>query len=256
MLCLKNALEGETVNLRLTAVGVGPGDPEWITVKGQRALAEADVVFAPHSADGDTSLALQIARPWLRPGQRVEALPLPMTRDRSLLEAAWHAAADRIAAVLDEVAADRGTACGAYIVLGDPLFYGTFIYIWDALRRAHPEIRVEIVPGVPSFAAAAAQAGVPLATTSQRVAILPATYETNEQTLAELLTTFDTVILMKVGRALPRVRAALTALGLADRAVYAAHVGLPGERIVRGLQTVEDEEAPYLSLLIVYKEGT
>ncbi len=244
------------MSVRLTAVGVGPGDPEWITVKGQRALAGADVIFAPCSEGSEESLALRIARPWLRTDQRVEVLPLPMTRDRRRLEAAWQVAAGRIAHVLGGVAADRGSARGAYVVLGDPLFYGTFTYIWDALKQAHPEVQVEVVPGIPSFVAAAARAGLPLATTSQRVAVLPATYEADQQELASLVAAFDTVILMKVGRALPRVRAVLEALGMADRAVYAAHVGLPGERLVRDVRALEDDEAPYLSLVIVRKGGT
>ncbi len=240
--------------LRLTAVGVGPGDPEWITVKGQRVLAEADVVFAPCSEGAGESLALQIARPWLRPGQRVVTLPLPMTRDRARLEPAWQAAADALVATLGAVAAERGGAHGAYVVLGDPLFYGTFAHLWRVLADRHPEIGVEVVPGVPAFVAAAARAGRPLATSSQRVAIVPAVYEADERSLADLVANFDAVVMLKVGRALARVRAALGRLGLANRALYAARVGLPSERVALGLESVEEDEAPYLSLVIVHRE--
>ncbi|MDQ7029541.1 MAG: precorrin-2 C(20)-methyltransferase [Ardenticatenia bacterium] len=240
--------------LHLTAVGVGPGDPEWITVKGQRVLAEADVIFAPCSETADESVALRIARPWLRPGRRVELLPLPMTRDRTRLEPAWRATAAKVAAVLQEIAAQRGAAHGAYIVLGDPLFYGTFAHIWQVLAARHPAVQVDVVPGVPAFVAAAARAGLPLATTSQRVAIVPATYEADDQELAGLITAFDTVVLLKVGRVLGRVRSVLARLGVVDRALYAAHVGLPEERVVHGLAAIQAEEAPYLSLLIVRRE--
>ncbi len=231
----------------LTAVGLGPGDPEWITVKAVRAIEQAQVVFAPRSRDGDASLALRIAEPWLRPEQRIVELALPMTRDPDLLTPAWEAAADQIAAAL------QPGAQGVYLLLGDPLLYGTFTYLWSELAQRHPHVQVSVVPGVTSFAAAAARAGVVLATTSERVAILPASYETDAAVLQRLLADFETVILMKVGAALPRVLDALETLGLLDAAVYAERVGMPEERIVDDLRTLrtETEPRPYLSLLIV-----
>lgn len=231
----------------LTAVGLGPGDPEWITVKAVRAIEQAQVVFAPRSRDGDASLALRIAEPWLRADQQLVELALPMTRDPDLLTPAWEAAADQIAAAL---APDRQ---GVYLLLGDPLLYGTFTYLWNELAHRYPHIRVSVIPGVTSFAAAAARAGVVLATTSERVAILPASYETDAATLRRLLADFETVILMKVGNVLPRVLDVLETLGLLDDAVYVERVGMPEERIVENLHHLRAEKAPrpYLSLLIV-----
>lgn len=228
----------------LTAVGVGPGNPELLTIKAVRVLDHAQVVFVPRSRDGDQSLALRIVHPWLRTDQRVVELPLPMTRDADTLHAAWHAAADTIA---DEL----GHGQGAYVLLGDPLFYGTFIYIAGALAERHPHIALRVVPGVTSFSAAAAAAFFPLATTNQRVAILPASYETDGATLRRLLADFDTVILLKVGPVLPQVVAALREEGLLDHAIYAERVGMPEERIVRDVRTLPDVPAPYLSLLLV-----
>nr|WP_290668352.1 precorrin-2 C(20)-methyltransferase [Ardenticatena sp.] len=228
----------------LTAVGVGPGDPELLTIKAVRLLDHADVVFVPRSRDGHQSLALRVVQPWLRADQRVVELPLPMTRDADTLHAAWHAAADTIAAELPH-------GEGAYVLLGDPLFYGTFIYIAAALAEHHPHIALRVVPGIPSFSAAAAAAFFPLATTNQRVAILPASYETDAKALRRLLADFDTVVLLKVGPVLPRVVAALREEGLLDHAIYAERVGMPEERIVRDVRTLPDAPAPYLSLLIV-----
>ncbi|MCS6827711.1 MAG: precorrin-2 C(20)-methyltransferase [Caldilinea sp.] len=231
----------------LTAVGLGPGDPEWITVKAVRAIEQAHIVFAPRSRDGDASLALRIAEPWLRPEQRIVELALPMTRDPDLLTAAWEAAADQIAATL------QPGAQGVYLLLGDPLLYGTFTYLGHELAQRYPRIQIRVVPGVTSFAAAAARSGVVLATTSERVAILPASYETDAAALQRLLTDFETVILMKVGAVLPRILDALETLGLLDAAVYVERVGMPEERIVYNLRTLhtEKEPRPYLSLLIV-----
>ena len=242
------------MTLHLTAVGVGPGDPEWITVKGMRALQAAHVVFAPRSNNGPESVALRIARPWLRPDQTIVELPLPMTRDARTLAVAWRQTAERIAATLEEVAVRQGSAQGVYVVLGDPLFYGTFTYIWQELAQRHPEIGVDVVPGVTSFAAAAARAGLPLATTSDRVAILPATYETDQDRLAQLLREFDTVVLMKVGRVWPRVRHILADLGLEHHTLYAEHVGMEGERLLRGDALLNEDASPYLSLLIVRRK--
>jgi precorrin-2/cobalt-factor-2 C20-methyltransferase len=235
----------------LTAVGLGPGDPELVTVKGLRAIEAADVIFVPRSRDGDISLALRIARPWLNPArQRIVELELPMTRDPDLLAPAWRAAADRIAGELQTVAR------GAYLLLGDPLLYGTFIYLWGELAARYPQIAVAIIPGITSFAAAAARAGIPLGTTSERVSIVPASYETDAGQLRRLLNDADTVILMKVGSVLPQVLSALAELDLLDSAVYAERVGMPEELIVRDLRSLQGQQRPYLSLLIVRRKMT
>ena len=243
---------------QLTGVGLGPGDPELVTWKGVQAIRQARLVFVPRSQDGERSLALRIAEPWLdRARQRIVELPLPMTRDPARLIPAWQAAADRIAQAFQELSPGQGPRLealqGVYLLLGDPLLYGTFTPIRQELARRHPAIQVTVIPGVTSFAAAAAKAQWPLATTSDRVAILPASYETDAQALGRLLQDFDTVILMKVGPVLPRLLAALEELGLLDRAFYAERVGMPEERLVLDLHSLPPEPAPYLSLLIVGK---
>lgn len=229
----------------LTAVGLGPGDPELITLKGWRAIQEADIIFVPRSRDGRQSLALRIAKAWLSEQQEVVELPLPMTRNPDLLVPAWQAAADTILAHL----ADGQK--GVYLLLGDPLLYGTFIYIWQILASDAPQLTIEIIPGITSFAAAAALAQLPLGTTSDRVAILPASYETDADALRRLLSDYDTVILMKVGTVMPQIVEALEELGLIEHAVYAERVGMPEEVIVKDVRSLRGQRRPYLSLLIV-----
>lgn len=239
----------------LTAVGVGPGDPELITLKGLRAIEQASLIFVPRSQDGEQSLALRIAKPWLNHDrQQVVELLLPMTRHSDRLTAAWEAAARQIAASFAALP-DEVPARGVYLLLGDPLLYGTFTYISAALSELQPEIGIEIVPGVTSFAAAAAQAQFVLGTTADRVAVLPASYETDTAALRRLLLEFDTVILMKVGPVLPQIVTALEELELLDSAVYAERVGMPEERLVQGqsILSIRNERRPYLSLLIVKK---
>ncbi len=241
---------------QLTGVGLGPGDPELVTWKGVQAIRQAQLVFVPRSQGGERSLALRIAEPWLeRERQRIVELPLPMTRDPARLVPAWQAATDRIVQAFQELGQEIGPEPiqGVYLLLGDPLLYGTFTPIWQELGRRRPAIQVTVIPGVTSFAAAAATAHWPLATTSDRVAILPASYETDAATLGRLLQDFDTVILMKAGPVLPRLLAALEELGLLDRAFYAERVGMPEERLVLDLRSLPPEPMPYLSLLVVGK---
>jgi precorrin-2/cobalt-factor-2 C20-methyltransferase len=239
-----------TTSYKLIAVGLGPGDPELVTIKGLRAIQAARLIFVPRSKSGEQSLALRIARPWLTAAQQIIELPLPMTRDTDALVPAWQATADQIAqtfAVFEE------EVSGVYLLLGDPLLYGTFIYIWHQLQNRHPHLAIEIIPGITSFAAAAAAGQMTLSTTSDRVAILPASYETNTDQLRQLLATYETLILLKVGPVLPQILTALEEMNLLESALYAERVGMPEERIVQGLdiRTLHNQRRPYLSLLIV-----
>jgi precorrin-2/cobalt-factor-2 C20-methyltransferase len=236
----------------LTAVGLGPGDPELVTMKGIRAIQEAQLVFVPRSQNGEQSLALRIARPWLKPHQQVIELGLPMTREADRLLSAWQSAADEIGTAFAALPAGTPRR-GVYLLLGDPLLYGTFTYIWGELAERHPEIKVQIVPGVTSFAAAAAQAQFVLGTTSDRVVILPASYETDTAQLRRLLADFDTIILMKVGGVIPQILNALEELGLLEAAMYAERVGMPEAYLAQGqaLRELKGQRRPYLSLLIV-----
>lgn len=278
-----------TSSYKLTAVGLGPGDPELITVKGLRAIEAAQLIFVPRSQDGEQSLALRIAQPWLHlDRQQVIELPLPMTRNPGQLTLAWQEAADCMAQALNGISlpdihphvwADLASAHvgdhkgsplpsvvsgkengiaeaearGVYLLLGDPLLYGTFTYIWAELTARHPHIAIEIIPGITSFAAAAAQAKFPLSMTSDRVVILPASYETDAARLRRLLTDYETIILMKVGTVLPQILGALEELNLLDSALYAERVGMPEEFLASGpeLRALRHQRRPYLSLLMV-----
>ncbi len=238
--------------MQLTVVGLGPGDPELITVKGKQAIEAADVIFAPRSQPAEASRALRIAQPWYSPQQQVVLLTLPMVRDAERQAATYHATASVMAAAL----AHYGhTARGVYLLLGDPLLYGTFTYLGHALTEQLPTLTIEIIPGVTSFAATAARAGVPLSMHDEQVAIVPASAYLAAVSSGIPFAHFHTVIIMKVGRVLPQVIAALDALGLLDRAIYAEQIGMPEERIVRDVGRLATYQGPYLSLLIVRNNG-
>lgn len=164
-------------------------------------------------------------------------------------------AADTYRAVAEEIGSHLtkwgANGRGVYLLLGDPLLYGTFTYIWGELAARYPALAVAVVPGITSFAATAARVGLPLSTHDEQVAIVPATDDTNADTLRQLCVSFETVIVMKVGRVLPQLVAALEELGLLNQATYAEHVGMPEERIVRDVSHLRAYQGPYLSLLIV-----
>ena len=181
--------------------------------------------------------------------QLVVALPLPMTRNPDLLVPAWESAAEVILQVMVANQAQNAV----YLLLGDPMLYGTFTYIWERLTVMAPDLEIEIVPGVTSFAATAAVTKTILSTTDDRLAILPASYETDTAVLEDLLSRFDTIILMKVGPVLPQILESLDALGLIDKAVYGERVGMPEEVLVTDVRSLMGEVRPYLSLLVVKK---
>lgn len=230
----------------LTAVGIGPGDPELITLKGARLLREADVVVTPVGDRSDGSIARSIIDGLVDPArQELVTRVFPMRRDQAGLDIYWRETAAEVAGF---VAAGKRVV---FVTLGDPFLYSTFLYLYQELQESHPEIPVEIVSGVSSINVAAALAGLPLGRADERLAVLPATYE--EDRLAETLEHFDTVVLMKVHRVFDRIRELLTDLGLKEQAVYLKRVGLPGEAVIRDLDRVRPEDLDYLSLVIVKK---
>lgn len=226
------------------AVGVGPGDPELLTRKAERILRQVDVICAPTGQAEAGSFALSIIEPFLdRSRQQVLTQVFPMRKDEAALTPFWSTAAAEIAA---HVRAGRSVA---FITLGDPFLYSTFLYLYRILRADYPEMPIEIVPGISSIHAAAAAAGVPLGMAADRIAILPATYEAAG--LRTVLETFDTVILLKVHRVFDKIHALLDDLGLLHQAVYVRRVGTAEQMVERDLTALRGRELDYLSLLIV-----
>jgi precorrin-2/cobalt-factor-2 C20-methyltransferase len=166
-----------------------------------------------------------------------------MVRDPGQLREHWGRAAHTVAEKLGQ-----GLDV-AFATLGDPLLYSTYNYLLKALAERDPRIQVETVPGVTSFAAAAALANLPLVERDEAMAVLPASVGVDTLKLA--LTEFDTVVLMKIGHRLARVRGLLQEMGLAQDAVMVSRAGLEGQVIARDISQVEDERSGYLSVVIV-----
>ncbi len=228
----------------LYALGMGPGDPELLTLKAARALRDADVVFAASSTKNDYSLSLDIARPHLRPGVEIRVLGFPMTRDQDALSSAWEANAAEIAEEL------RQGRAAAFLTLGDPMLYSTFGYLLAPLRRILPGLRLEVVPGVTSFQAAAAATHTVLA--QGRESLLTLSGVAGSKGLAEKLAQADNAVILKAYRDWPAIREAARAAGRAREAVFATQLGMAGQDIQRGEAGLDKVEAPhYLSLLLL-----
>ena len=224
-------------------VGVGPGDPELLTLKALRVLQEVPLICTPRSETSQESYALDIVRDYLdEQRQEIIRIPFPID-DEAGAAAVWRSAADTIG---DHLAQGKDVA---FITEGDPMLYSTFSYVLDSITSGYPEVTVEIIPGVSSVMAAAASAGVPLVTHGQRLVILPAVYGIDD--LSEAISNYDTIVLMKVNRTLLQALANLEQLGLAGKGIYVRRASTAREEVVRDLSKLSEEDLDYFSLLII-----
>jgi precorrin-2/cobalt-factor-2 C20-methyltransferase len=234
------------VSGRLIGVGVGPGDPELVTLKALRALREADVV-AHFAKAGHASHARAIVAAHLDAG--IEELPLlyPVTTEHPTTAACYR---DAIAAFYDASTAaiarhlDAGRTV-AVIAEGDPLFYGSYMHLHVRLAATYP---CEIVAGVTGMSGCWSAAGVPIAQGDDVFAVLPATLASEE--LERRLADCDAAVVMKLGRHLPKVRRALEKTGRLERAIYVERGTMRGAALMR-LVEKKDDAAPYFAIVLV-----
>jgi precorrin-2/cobalt-factor-2 C20-methyltransferase len=221
-------------------VGVGPGDPELLTVKAIRAIQQADVVIAPKTEKKDESTALTIAQPFLKAGVPIVRLVFPMVFDGETLSEAWE---NNKNTILELLAAGKKVV---FLTLGDPMFYSTYIYIFHLLENCgYP---VETIPGVPAFCAMTSKLGYPLAEGNDTLSVVPATL-TPEQ-LDRVLARSDNVVLMKVYKNYQKLIETLKRHGLAENAVMVSRCGLEDERVVRDVTEIGDQTINYLSTIL------
>ena len=230
----------------LTLVGVGPGDPELLTVAAVRAIQAAAVVAYPVARLEAEGMAAAIAAPWIDPEQRRLPLLFPMVAEAEPRRAAWHAAADALAA---EVAAGHAVVL---LCEGDASLYASASYALLALAERHPACPVAVIPGITAVAAAAAAGRWPLALQQDALWIRPTPESAAalEALLAEARAAGAVLALLKLGQRWRWVRPILETRGLLEAALFAQRVGWP-DQLLAPAAAVPGEEQPYFSLLLI-----
>ncbi|WIV51018.1 precorrin-2 C(20)-methyltransferase [Marivivens sp. LCG002] len=224
---------------RLYGVGLGPGAADLMTLRAARLIESAHVIAYPTLAGG-SSFARSIAAELIPSGAREIIMDVPMTVERAPAQAAYDKGAEEIAAALD---AGEDVVC---LCEGDPFFYGSFMYLYARLADRY---EVEVVPGVTSITACAARAGRPLVARNERLTVLAGPLP--EPELRARIEGAESVVIMKVGRHLPKIRAVIESLGLTDKASYVERATLP-EEVVLPLSKAP-EKAPYFSMILLTK---
>jgi precorrin-2/cobalt-factor-2 C20-methyltransferase len=224
--------------MRLVGVGVGPGDPELVTVKAVRELREASVVFVPVTDTGEVGRAEATVLTYVDPA-RVRRLRFAIHDDAARAHA-WDQAGAEVAEALDE-----GDV--AFATIGDPNIYSTFIYLAATVRELLPDVEIATVPGITAMQDLAARSGTVLVEGTETLALLP--FTAGEPVLEQALLTFDTVVAYKGGRRFDAVLEVVRRAGRIDDAVYGARLGLDGEQIEQAGE--HSGPAHYLSTLLV-----
>ena len=232
-------------NGKLYGIGVGPGDPDLLTLKAVKVLQKVSVVFTAASSKNDYSLALEIARAHIPADARVRPLAFPMTRDIAAKKAAWAANADIVADYLHQ------GRDAAFLTLGDSLTFSTFGYLLRQIRDRYPDLDVETVPGITSYQASAAALNMPLVEGEESLLVLSGAEggsRLREQTFSP-----DNVVFMKAYRNVPSICEALDEAGMLGQAAGVVSCSLPGEELIRDVKDLLRREPNYWTLIIAKK---
>lgn len=226
-------------------IGVGPGDPDLLTLKAVNVLRNVDVIIAPRTEKKESSTALSIAGNYIREDAEILELAFPMVLDRSFLTDAWE---QNKSVILDLLHEGKNVA---FLTLGDPMLYSTYIYIYRLLEGNG--ITIETVPGITSFCAAASRLNFPLAEGNDILSIIPATLE--EEKISTALSYSDNLVLMKVYKNYEQVVSQLKEHGLDGEAVMVSRCGFEDEEITYSLEDREGKMPNYLSTILAKKRS-
>lgn len=223
-------------------VGVGPGDPELLTLKAIKVIQAADVIIAPQTEKNPESVALSISRSYITAGTEILKMVFPMVSQKKALTAAWQNNETQISNLLQQ-----GKKV-VFLTLGDPMLYSTYIYVYRLLKESgYP---IDTIPGISSFSAIGSFLGCPLAEGDEVLSILPATAD--DKTIDRVMAVSDSVVLLKVYKNYRKIVEKLENNGLLSQAVMASRYGLEGQQIVHNLQEA-DEKVNYLSTILARK---
>jgi precorrin-2/cobalt-factor-2 C20-methyltransferase len=222
---------------KLYGLGIGPGDPELLTLKAHRILTTVPVIAYPTMENGKV-LARAIVAGFIQPHQLEIPMPLPFSTERSS-QPYYDIAAAKIAEHLEQ-GRDVAVLCE-----GEPMLYGTFMYLFNRLAGRFP---TEVVPGISSTMASAAMLGAPITYRNDVLSIMPATLEV--EVLRDRLAVVDAAVIIKLGRHFAKVRNILTELGLIGRALYIERATQPTQKILP-ITTVDPAKVPYWALILI-----
>jgi precorrin-2/cobalt-factor-2 C20-methyltransferase len=229
----------------LYGIGVGPGDPGLMTVKGASILGRCRHIFVPKADFAAESLVLSIAKEYMAGDHSVRELVFPMTNEVAELKQSWSDSAHEIIALLSK----GEDAC--FLTLGDPMFYSTYIYLLRELRSSLPELEIVTVPGVTAFSAAAALTEFAVGKAKEQVTVIPTADDL--ENVRQALQSEGTVVLMKIGARLPEVLRVIEESGAMERSIFVAHAGMSTQRVETDLRALKEAggKAGYMSIILV-----
>ncbi|MCX8152939.1 MAG: precorrin-2 C(20)-methyltransferase [Candidatus Bathyarchaeota archaeon] len=239
---------------KFIGVGVGPGDPELITIKAAKTLKIVDIIAVPKTHADAPSMALNlvkyILKERLKPAEILELI-FPMSKDEVEVKKLW---AENALLIAEKVESGKTVA---FITVGDPMFYSTFIYLFQTLREKHPKVKVEIIPGVTSLTACAAKAQIPIAEKEEVLVVIPS--DLDLKLIEETVGHADTLVFMKCAHRFKAIIPILQKIGYSENATVAVvrRCGMPGEAVAVGrLADVQRWVLPedYFSMAIVKRE--
>ncbi len=223
-------------------IGLGPGDPELLTLKALHTIQRADCIFVPKSDSKEDSLALEIVKDYVK-GKKVIEQIYPMTKDKQTLNTAWLKAAEEIHTEV------KNGYNVVYLTLGDPMTFSTYIYLLRHLNTMMPEKAIHTIPGITSYNAAACAANYPLLTGDERLAVIPVPKDLAE--LRPILESFDTVVMMKVAKKLDEVIQLLEDMKLSENSLFASYIGQKNAYLTCDIVSLKGSGRGYMSVLIV-----
>lgn len=234
----------------LIGIGVGPGDPDLLTVKAVKAIQNADIIMCPASKVDRPSIALSVVDPLIDKSKNQEIVKLifPMTKDKEILEQTWKRNAKIMA---EKVLSGKNVV---YLTVGDPYLYSTWIYMHKDLEENYPDIKISVIPGIVSMFTFASKVGISIAEGAEKVAIIPSCYDLSS--VKEIAKNSETMVFLKDGRYFDQVINVLKESGFPDDSIFAIGQDLGTENeIIRKLKLgdVNDDTltTKYFSILVV-----
>ena len=237
-------MKNETVGT-FFGIGVGPGDPELLTVKAINAIKNSDIIIAPKTEKKDGSVALTIAKPYLRNDAQIVYQTFPMVTNFEEFHKIFEENEKEILKFL------RAGKNVAFLTLGDPMFYSTYIYIFRLLKNS--DVKIETVPGVPAFLAISSYINRPLVYGDDILTVIPAIADS--QKIIDALKISDTAVLMKVYKNFDEVADILKNENMSDEAVLVSRCGLDDEKIITDIEEHKNEKLNYLSTILTRRNS-